>query len=131
MQEQRQLFERITEEDALKIKQGGDILYLLILSSESRYDDYESTHTWEFVTGRQEVYDFIINMLRSEEDSDTIVDIDNSFIYADNPAVEHGIRISNKVSIYQFMKNMVQLGKVKIDETFDIEEYHQETMGEQ
>ena len=81
---------------------------------------------WEFRTGRQNVYNYIRDILLNEN-TEYRLNIDESMIYADNPdlpAEKNKLRLSNGISIYQFMKSSYVLCKVSDEGGFDIEDFH-------
>lgn len=127
------LFTHVDPENDKVITDGDDILYLLLLEHHLKYDDNEENYRdWLFIKGRQSAYDHIRSILLEEDDSpvDSILDIDASLIYADNPHIpveSNKLRLSNGISIYKFMKDCYVLQKVKDEGGFDIEEFH---MGE-
>lgn len=135
MPETTKLFERISDEEKERLLSGGDILYLLLIEAEVVGNDCENYHNWEFITGRQEAYDMIKSMIVDSYDygsHDLIVDIDKSYIYADNPHVEDSkLKLSSKFTFYNFMKQMKILGKVVDDSGFCIDDYHQEEIKDQ
>lgn len=117
------------------ITEGEDILYLILIEGYWTNDDNSETYrTWEFKRGRQEAYDFIkdLVLLEGDDHPDMIIDIDKSLIYADNPHIKNSkLKLSNGISVYRFMKDAYTLHKVKDDDTtFDISEFHQESIDE-
>lgn len=123
------LFEHLDgQNDA--IKNGDDVLYLLLLEFCSSSDNEENTRDWCFKRGRQQTYDLIRSILLDEDGSDGYtLDVDASLIYADNPHISqesNRLKLSNGISIYKFMKDCYVLQKVKDEGGFDIDEFHVE-----
>lgn len=92
----------------------------LILIVYSRIDG-EDMHDFEFVTGRQNVYDRIKELLTANERGEE-VDAMKSLIFVDSPKVQ----ISKKLSLYRFMKDMKINDKVIDESSFDIQDYYYE-----
>lgn len=118
------LFEHVDQES---IKKGEDILYLILLEFSSTSGDEENWRDWKFVTGRQAAYDYIKNILLDEDEriSESLLDVDKSLIYADNPYVtDSKLKLSNGINVYKFMKDCYVLQKVVEEDGFDIEDYH-------
>lgn len=129
MAEKKKLFTHIDNGvDEVK-KSGEKIFYLILLKGSYEQDGTEyEWKDWIFITGRQAVYDYIKDYLKSElaggENEANILDIDNSFIYAENPLVKDSpLKLSNGVTLYEFMKDCYVLQKVDLDDTFDIDDY--------
>lgn len=130
MEEKKKLFTHVKDGNDEIIKSGEDIIYLVLIDADWKYEDNAETfRSWEFITGRQAAYDYIKGMIVNEgvDDVDVIVNVDKSLIYADNPHVaENKMRLSNGITVYQFMKDMFVLRKVDDDSGFCIDDYHQE-----
>lgn len=112
------------------ITAGEEITYLLLINGTPKYTDAERIRDWEFVKGRQAAYDYIKRLLVNEgdKDMDYILDIDQSIIYAENPAVQNSkLKLSNGLSFYQFMRDCIVLRKIEDEDGFDIGEYHDES----
>lgn len=122
------LFEHLTNEEKERIMSSSNILYLVLFYFDSKDESKEDTKDWEMITGRQEVYDHIKNLLKGEtvEDEFTL-NVDKSLIYADNPNIpdeNNKLRISKGISIYKFMRDCTAKQKVVEDRSFSIEDYH-------
>lgn len=101
-------------------------LYLLLMVFMSR-DNGEDARDFEFFEGtRQQVYDYIKELMMYDDDSHYKLSIDESLILVDSPK----IRISHKCTFYTFMKSMYELGKIK-DDNYNIEDYHDESIEEE
>lgn len=86
--------------------------YLVLLFSED--DDNESDRTWTIITGRQNVFDYLKNLLITESFS-----ADNSYILSGDQKFE------NALTVYRFMKLCIENENVYCNtDEFDIEEYH-------
>lgn len=89
----------------------------LILIDGCEKDNEESQHRdWEIVVGRQSAYDYIKNIIESEY---ILVDVEKSKIIVDSDKV----KISDGVSIYEFMKAMKEEDLIIDYTSFDIEDY--------
>lgn len=124
------LFTHVDKDNDTTYTDGDDIMYLLLLEScPKNGDNTENYKYWEFVKGRQAVYDYIKDLLLEEDDEsvDCLLDIDKSLIYADNPHIppeSNKLKLSNGINLYRFMKDCFVLQKVKDEGGFDIEEFH-------
>ena len=89
-----------------------EMKYLLLIKAiePSNIDDYG--YEWFVKSGRQATYDFLKELLTS-----CIVDVDESFIMAESSTIKSAI------SIYKFMRNMKDGGKVIENTSFDPDEY--------
>lgn len=123
------LFEYLDQQSE-EVKNGDDVIYLLLLQFCPTSDNEENIREWCFKKGRQYTYDFIRDLLLGEDkDSESTLDVDASIIYADNPHIPqeaNKLRLSNGISIYKFMKDCYVLQKVKDEGGFDIEDFHVE-----
>lgn len=132
MEEKKRLFTHVDSTDKVK-KDGEDILYLLLVQGDPKYEDANEFRDWLFITGRQAAYDYIVNLLENdhEADYDNFINIEESMIYADNPHIpesQNKLKLSNGFSFYQFIKDATVLKKVDIKEGFDIEEFRQQNL---
>lgn len=94
--------------------------YLILLDGcEEVYghdDAAKPFRDWQMVEGRQTAYDYIKNMIKSEY---VIIDIHKSKIIVSSEKV----KITDGISIYEFMKAMKENDKVIDYSSFDIEDY--------
>lgn len=103
-------------------------LYLLLLvfyDGEEESEEVLDYNAFEFFTGTtQEVYDRIKECIDTTNDEGyhLYADVLKSKILVDSPKV----KISDGVSIYNFMKNMKRMGKVVDDTDFNIDDYNPE-----
>lgn len=122
------LFSKITEEEKQGNKKGDDIIYLILFVYSSKSENEEDIRDWQFKIGRQNTYDFIRSiLLNGGEGADEILNVDESIIYAENPSLpaeKNKLKLSNGISLYQFMKDSYALNKIVDEGGFDIEEYH-------
>lgn len=92
-------------------------LYLLLKVYNSGSDNAEDYRDFEFIEGtRQEVYDQIKIEIQTNRD----FDIMRSRILVDAPTIS----ISHKCSIYLFMKEAKDFGKIVDETSFDIDSYY-------
>ena len=92
--------------------------YLILMYGEdSSGREYKM---WEYVTGRQEAYNYIREMLIDIEEEDVTVDAYKSRIIVESDSGKVKI---NGISIYKFMKQMKLEGLVEDNTNFDIEEW--------
>lgn len=121
----KRLFETVDPDEDV-IKQGENILYLLLIEGDYTDDSAEVYRFYEFITGRQEAYDKIKDLLEYEDENYRI-NVDTSIIYAENPNIKNSrLKLSNGITFYKFMTDCVVLGKVKDESSFCIDDYHQE-----
>lgn len=99
---------------------GETKLYLLLLYIDDG-NNSEPIQEFIFITGRQKAYDTLKTYV---ENDIAYVDVMKSRVLVDSPNVS----ISHKLSVYMFMKNMRESGKIIDDTSFDIEEYWYEEM---
>lgn len=94
--------------------------YLILIEGENLENEREESkkfRDWVFVTGRQSAYDYIKNLIKSQY---AIVDTIKSKIIVNSEKV----KISDGISIYEFMKLMKENDKVIDYESFDIDDYY-------
>lgn len=114
--EQKKLIKPITIENAPKTK-----LYLLLKYYNSGAENEEDYRDFEFFNGTtQEMYDHLKLEIESSDD----IDVMRSRILVDSP----NIRISHKCSIYIFMKDAKDTGRITDDTSFDIQDYYYDDM---
>lgn len=99
--------------------------YLLLLTvyPDSTKDTDEPYRDWSIKTGRQNTYDYLKEMIRAE-----IIDPNLSFVIVgkstDNLAKENFMPTSNPVTVFRFMKVMLESHKVLDDRVdFCIDDY--------
>ena len=91
-------------------------IYLILIDGYENDEDAKPYRDWELVTGRQEAYDYIKNMLENEY---IIINVEESKIIVSS----ENVKITDGVSIYAFMKNMKENDKIIDYTSFDIEDY--------
>lgn len=91
-------------------------LYLILIDGEEVDNEGRRFRDWEIVEGRQAAYDYIKNILQSDYVS---VDVNESKIIVSSEKV----KITDGISIYEFMKVMKEQDKVIDYTSFDIEDY--------
>lgn len=88
--------------------------YLVLLSGDYKDNDNQEYRDFEWIVGRQRLYDYLRDLILSEDD--VIIDIHKSLIISET------VTINDYVSVYEFMR---AVKNIVIDETgFDIEEYN-------
>lgn len=103
---------------AVTFDEDPDKSYLILLNF------YEGDKDWVIKQGRQEAYDFIRLLIKEEE-----IDPNQSFIIScksdiDDRGKEDIKPITKPITLFRFMKVMIENGKVLDDKTdFDITEY--------
>lgn len=112
------------------IKEGEQYKYLILLEGEYKQGDGEHFKSFELITGRQEAYDFIKDLLEHEyeDDFEYILDTSLSRVLSEPPAWKvtkstPRLTLSNMLSVHSFMKLMKEKGKVKDESSFDITSY--------
>lgn len=91
----------------------GKRYLVLIVGVTEKGEDFKS---FEFITGRQTVYDYIKGLITADREYGSI-DIHESAIVITSDPVE------TAKPIYDFMKAMVMSGKIE-DPGFDIDDYY-------
>ena len=98
---------------------SGDKMYLVLYVYTSQ--DGEDIRDFEFITGRQNTYDRIKELLIATEDCEQL-DAMKSLVFVDSPKIQ----ISNRLNAYTFMKDMRLNNKIVDDTSFDINDYYYE-----
>lgn len=92
-------------------------IYLILLDGEEVSNEATPFRDWQMKEGRQAAYDYIKNMIENEYVN---IDIHESkIIVSDN-----NVKITDGISIYEFMKVMKDSDKVIDYSEFDIEDYN-------
>ena len=91
-------------------------MYLVLLYIPSMEDNIEDSKDFFFKTGRQAVYDRIKELLEENPNIDCM----KSLIFVDSP----NITISNRTSVYSFMKDVRERKSVIDDTSFDIRDFY-------
>lgn len=89
-------------------------VYLILIEGKDPED--KEFRDWELKEGRQAAYDYIKNYILSEY---TVIDIHESRIIVSSEKV----KVTDGISIYEFMKVMKEKDKVIDYSSFDIEDY--------
>jgi hypothetical protein len=89
-------------------------VYLILIVGRDLNDD--EFRDWEFKEGRQDAYDYIKNYIESGY---SVVDIYESKIIVSSEKV----KVTDGITIYEFMKAMKENDKVIDYTSFDIEDY--------
>lgn len=103
----------------LQRAKAGEKMYLVLYVYTCQSG--EDIHDFEFIIGRQDTYDKIKELLINS-DTDEQLDAMRSLVFVDSPKIQ----ISNRLSIYSFMKDMKFNGKIDDDTSFDINDYYYE-----
>ena len=90
--------------------------YLILIEGYETDNDGKKFRDWDIVEGRQEAYDYIKSMITSDYVS---IDIMESKIIVSSEKV----KVTDGISIYEFMKAMKESDKVIDYTSFDIEDY--------
>lgn len=90
--------------------------YLILIDGEETSEGGSRFRDWEIVTGRQNAYDYIKNML---ENIYVSINVDTSKIIVNSDKV----KVLNGLTIYEFMKAMKDEDKVIDYTSFDIDDY--------
>ena len=99
-------------------KDSNERVYLLLMKGELKSNNNIDVRDFEFIVGRENVYNYIKDLLLSEddEDSDFIANIHESEIISESSSIVDGI------TFYEFMKHFKDI--VDPEGDFDIEEYN-------
>ena len=98
-------------------------LYLILIEGTENDNEGKDFRDWEIVEGRQDAYDYIKNYLESEFVS---IDVYKSKIIVSSEKV----KVTDGITIYEFMKVMKEKEKVIDYSSFDIDEYIGESVEE-
>lgn len=90
---------------------GDEIEYICLFQFDGDYTDDGPTRTWVKVTGRQNVFDFLKDVIINIG----IINTGYSYIMTTNS------KVSDSMTVYNFMKKMAVEGKVDTD--FSIDDY--------
>lgn len=108
----KEMIKPFTIEEAPKVK-----LYLVLKYYSTNSDYVEDYRDYEYFRGTtQEMYDHLKVELETSDEFDAM----KSRVLVDSP----NITISHKCSVYMFMKNARDIGKVKDESSFDITDYY-------
>lgn len=97
-------------------------VYLILLDGIETYSDdlhaeiEKDYRDWEIIEGRQKAYDYIKNMLETEY---VTINVMTSKIIVSSEKV----KVTDGISIYEFMKTMKEKDKIVDYTSFDIEDY--------
>ena len=91
-------------------------IYLILIEGKSQDEEIEF-RDWELKEGRQNAYDYIKDYIMSEY---VEIDIHKSRIIVSSEKV----KVTDGISIYEFMKAMKDKDKVIDYTSFDIEDYN-------
>ena len=92
-------------------------IYLILIDGIDINNDIQTPYRdWELVTGRQAAYDYIKSMIENDY---VIINVEESKIIVNS----ENVKITDGVSIYDFMKTMKDNNKIIDYTSFDIEDY--------
>ena len=95
-------------------KTPNEKLYLVLLQGEFKDNENAEYRDFEWVVGRQRLYEYLRDLILNEED--VLIDIHKTVV------ISESVTINDYISIYEFMKTFKD---IVVDETgFDIEEYN-------
>ena len=95
-------------------KTPNEKLYLVLLQGEFKDNENAEYRDFEWVVGRQRLYEYLRDLILNEED--VLIDIHNTVV------ISESVTINDYISMYEFMKTFKD---IVVDETgFDIEEYN-------
>lgn len=86
--------------------------YLLLLRLYIEDSNIDAADTFKWIVGRQEVYDYLKNLIKSDA-----IDIEESEI------VTETTRLVERITIHRFMRMMFDEHLVEDEDGFDIDEY--------
>lgn len=108
----KEMIKPFTIEEAPKVK-----LYLVLKYYSANSEYVEDYRDYEYFRGTtQEMYDHLKVELETSDEFDAM----KSRVLVDSP----NITISHKCSVYMFMKDARDIGKVKDESSFDIADYY-------
>lgn len=93
-------------------------LYLVLIEYLPS-DDVDSEQSWQYCRGTQTVYDYLKEVIINADDQGTPVNFNNSFIIVEGSPK----RVAQPLPIYDFIKTMVEKGKVIDDTGFNVDEF--------
>ncbi len=95
-------------------KTPNEKLYLVLLKGENKNDERFDYKDFQWIIGRQKLYEYLRDLIRYEED--ILINIHDSLVISET------VTINDYISVYEFMKTFKD---IVIDDTgFDIEEYN-------
>lgn len=95
-------------------KTPNEKLYLVLLQGEFKDNENAEYRDFEWVVGRQRLYEYLRDLILNEED--VLIDIHKTVV------ISESVTINDYISMYEFMKTFKD---IVVDETgFDIEEYN-------
>ena len=95
------------------------ILYLVLISYYEDDEDEEPRKVWDYCRGTQTAYDYIADIIKSTDECNKNVDLNNSYILVASPKVT----IDNPLPLYNFLRDCIDKKKV-VSNGFDIDEYY-------
>lgn len=98
---------------------GAAKVYLLLLTYDVPEEDGEFNQRWEFVKGREGVYNRIKELIIDSFETNHPLIIDESFIAVDTMKM----KITDSKPIYKFMKDVIARGQIVDNTGFNIDDY--------
>lgn len=102
-------------------KNPNEKMYLVLLKGDYIDNEVAEYRDYEWIVGRQNLYEYLRDQITNEGDDCFIIDIHKSLI------ISESVNILDSISVYEFMKSFKDI--VNDDTGFDIEEYNIEGVG--
>lgn len=102
-------------------KNPNEKMYLVLLKGDYIDNEVAEYRDFEWIVGRQNLYEYLRDHITNEGDDCFIIDIHKSLI------ISESVNILDSISVYEFMKSFKDI--VNDDTGFDIEEYNIEGVG--
>lgn len=102
-------------------KNPNEKMYLVLLKGDYIDNEVAEYRDYEWIVGRQNLYEYLRDHITNEGDDCFIIDIHKSLI------ISESVNILDSISVYEFMKSFKDI--VNDDTGFDIEEYNIEGVG--
>ena len=97
----------------------NNLLYLVLITYYEGDDSDEPKKEWEYCRGTQTAFDYAVEKITENIESDEAVDLENSYILVASPK----IHLDNPLPLYNFLKNCVDKKHV-VSDGFNIDEYY-------
>lgn len=102
-------------------KNPNEKMYLVLLKGDYIDNEVAEYRDYEWIVGRQNLYEYLRDHITNEGDDCFIIDIHKSLI------ISESVNILDSISVYEFMKSFKDI--VNDNTGFDIEEYNIEGVG--
>ena len=98
---------------------GAAKIYLLLLTYDVSEDDGDFNQKWEFIKGREAVYNHLKDLIIDSFETNHPLIIEESFIAVDTMKM----KITDSKPIHKFMKDVIARGQIIDKSGFNIDDY--------